>query len=418
MRIVDFRLGPTSTGRRASARLLWEDSELPSFDAYFESDGDGAGGLRAGADAFLAAAFVPAIRAGEKRIRIEDEAVCPILRDGLRAAAGFLRAWYGPATEPEIEAPAGFRAGRPEGPAALFFSGGADSLHLLRLNRALYPTSHPKAFREALHFLGMAMFEDDPGEGPRNLAARGLQSSERIARSSGLTLRRVRSNVARLSRDNHFWATHTQGAMLASVALGQTIRSASLAASWDTRRLMPWGSHPLLDPCYSSSAVEIHHLGVEFTRLEKLRALSDWPEALESLMVCHEAPLADAELNCGRCEKCLRTMVELLVANALDRATAFPVRRVTAEMIDAVEPAQIRTERFWSDLTGPLEAVGRADLARATRAFLSRARRQRRWEDEKGWKARLRRLDRRYLGGALLQRRRRIPDEKRETSRP
>ena len=406
MRIVDLRLVPTSTGRRASARLLWEDSGLQPFDAYFESDGDGRSGLRAGANAFLAAAFVPAIRAGEKRIRIEEQAVCPILRDGLRAAAAFLRAWYGPAIEPAIEAPGGFRADRPEGPAALFFSGGADSLHLLRLNRSIYPTSHPNSFREALHFLGMAMFEDDPGQGARNLAARGLRSSERIARTSGLTLRSVRSNVARLSGDNHFWATHTQGAMLASVALGQTIRSASLAASWDTRALPPWGSHPLLDPGYSSSAVEIRHLGFDFTRLEKLRALADWPEALENLMVCHETPLPGDEINCGRCEKCVRTMVELLVANALDRATAFPVRRVTAEMIDAVEPAQIRTERFWSDLTGPLEAVGRADLARATNAFVSRARRQRQWEDHSGWRGRLRRLDRRYLAGALQRLRR------------
>ena len=416
MRIVDLRLAPTPTGRRASARLLWEDSGLPAFDAYFESDGDGKSGLRAGANSFLAAAFVPAIRAGENRIRIEGAAVCPILRDGLRAAAAFLRAWYGPAAEPEIEAPGGFRVDRPEGPAALFFSGGADSLHLLHLNRSLYPTSHPNAFREALHFLGMAMFEDDPGDGPRNLAARGLQSSERIARSSGLTLRSVRSNVARLSRDNHFWATHTQGAMLASVALGQTIRSASLAASWDTRHLPPWGSHPLLDPCYSSSAVEIRHLGVDFTRLEKLEALADWPEALENMMVCHEAPLPAGELNCGRCEKCVRTMVELLAAHALDRATAFPVRRVTAEMIDAVEPGQIQTERFWRDLTGPLEGIGRADLARATNAFLSRARRQRRWEAEQGWKGRLRGLDRRFLGGAFLRLRRRLPGERREAS--
>ena len=418
MRIVDLRLAPTSTGRRASARLLWEDSGPPPFDAYFESDGDGLSGLRAGANAFLAAAFVPAIRAGERRIRIEEQPVCPILRDGLRAAAGLLRAWYGPAAEPAIEAPAGFRAERPEGPAALFFSGGADSLHLLRVNRSLYPTSHPNAFREALHFLGMAMFEDNPGERARNLAARGLRSSERIARTSGLTLRSIRSNVARLSRDNHFWATHTQGAMLASVALGQTVRSASLAASWDARLLPPWGSHPLLDPCYSSSAVEIRHLGVDFTRLEKVKALADWPEALETLMVCHEAPLPEGELNCGRCEKCVRTMVELLAANALDRATAFSVRRVTAEMIDAIEPAQIRTERFWSDLTGPLEAAGRSDLARATNAFLSRARRQRRWEDEKGWKGRLRQLDRRYLAGALQRLKRGVPGESGEVFRP
>ena len=403
MRILDLRLEPTAAGRRASARIEWEDVDRAPFAAYFESDGPAAAGLRGGANAFLTAAYIPALRAGERRVLVEGDTVCPILGEGLRAAAALLRAWYGGAAGPQIEASAGFRVGAPEGPAGLFLSGGADSLHLLRRNRELYPPGHPGAFREAIHFLGMAMFEERPGEGPRNLAARGLRSSERIAGACGLTLRSVRSNVARLSGDHFFWATHTQGAMLASVAHGQSIRSATLAASWDFRLLPPWGSHPLLDPCYGSSALEFRHFGIGFSRLEKLVSLSSWPAALENMIVCHEAPLPADELNCGRCEKCVRTMIELLVAGALDRATAFPARRVTAEMVDAVDPVQIPTERFWADLPERLDSIGRSDLSRATKGFLLRARRQRRWEGERGWKGSLRRLDRKYLGGAILR---------------
>jgi hypothetical protein len=418
MRIEDFRLGENPTGLRASARVVWEDVDRPPFEAFFESDGIATTNPRAYPNAFLTAAFVPAIRAGERRVRVEGAVVCPLLREGLRSASALLRQWSGPSVEPKIESPEGFRASTPSGPAALFLSGGADSLHLLQQNRSVYPDTHQNAFREAIHFLGMALFEDDPAEGARNLSERGLRSAQCVARSCGLTLRSVRSNVARLSGDHLFWASHTQGAMLASVALGQPIHSASLAASWDFRYLPPWGSHPFLDPCYSSSAVEIRHCGIGFSRLAKLTALGRWPVALENMIVCHQGPLPAGDLNCGRCEKCMRTMIELLIAGALDRATAFPVRRITGEMVDAIAPMPIPTERFWTDLPEPLEAIGRPDLARATKAFLARIRRQRRWESDRGWKGRLRRIDRAFLGGVILRLKQRATGGRRSAAPP
>ncbi|MGH9442863.1 MAG: hypothetical protein ACRD16_11375 [Thermoanaerobaculia bacterium] len=405
MKILDFRLAGTGARSRASARIVWEDSSRRPFDAYFEGEGIGA---PRGIDPnpFLTAAFIPALRAGELRVRIEDLPVCPVLVQGLLSAAALLGSWYGHRNIPKIEAPAASRPMLPAGPAALFLSGGADSLHLLFQNRSRHPETSEESFRDAIHFLGMALYEEDPGEAARNLAQRALETTREIARSSRLTLRSVASNVAALSGDHLFWATHTQGAMLASTALGLPIRSASLAASWDSRKLPPWGSHPSLDPLYSSSSVQVRHRDDEFTRLEKIRALADWPLALENMLVCHEGPLPPGELNCGRCEKCVRTMTELLIAGALDRATAFPVRRVTAEVLDALAPTQLRTERFWGDLPAPLEAAGRKDLAGATRRFLVRTRRQRQWEDGRGLKGRLREIDRIVFGSAVSRLRR------------
>ena len=45
------------------------------------------------------------------------------------------------------------------------------------------------------------------------------------------------------------------------------------------------------------------------------------PVALEHLRVCWEN--LEGAYNCGRCEKCIRTMVNLTVAGALDRCQTF-----------------------------------------------------------------------------------------------
>ena len=75
--------------------------------------------------------------------------------------------------------------------------------------------------------------------------------------------------------------------------------------------LLPWGSHPLTDRLLSSRGFEVHH-DMVFTRVEKLKALSAWPEALEGLKVCWEGQYrfdTSPDLNCCVCDKCVRTML-------------------------------------------------------------------------------------------------------------
>jgi 7-cyano-7-deazaguanine synthase in queuosine biosynthesis len=81
----------------------------------------------------------------------------------------------------------------------------------------------------------------------------------------------------------------------------------------------PWGTHPLLDPLWSSDAVEIVHDGPN-TRIEKLRLLVQYPEIMARLRVCWENI---GKYNCGLCEKCIRTMLALR-ALGIDRCAVFP----------------------------------------------------------------------------------------------
>jgi hypothetical protein len=99
------------------------------------------------------------------------------------------------------------------------------------------------------------------------------------------------------------------------------------------------------------------------SRLDKVAAIAEWPEALAVLRVCLMFDVPNGAPNCGRCEKCVRTMLELMLCGALDRATSFPVRDVTAEMVRDVPVNE--TNLFYLAYRDRLASIGRVDLARA-----------------------------------------------------
>jgi hypothetical protein len=71
--------------------------------------------------------------------------------------------------------------------------------------------------------------------------------------------------------------------------------------------VMPWGSTPLTDPLCSTAVMEIVHDGCEASRTEKVDWLVRHTKVSGDLRVCWEGPTLDR--NCGKCEKCVRTML-------------------------------------------------------------------------------------------------------------
>jgi hypothetical protein len=218
----------------------------------------------------------------------------------------------------------------------------------------------------------------------------------------------VRTNLWDLAPDVPFLGELSLSSALASVAhvLGSRFDSIAIASGHDTERERLRGTCPMLDPLYSSGAVEIHHEPNVRTRLERLRAIAEDPKLLENLVVCLAFPTAP-QINCGECEKCLRTMTALVALGRLDGARLFPARGVTPELIRAARLAP-HLGLYWDDSLPLLEAQGRTDLLDAIAEARERALREERWSADEGFLGRLRRLDRRYLGGRLLRMRRRL----------
>ena len=115
------------------------------------------------------------------------------------------------------------------------------------------------------------------------------------------------------------WATLAHGPGLASVALtlGPRFRAAMIGSSAGYARMHPWGSHPVTDPLLSTSETEIVHDGATHERVEKTAYISSSAVAGRTLHVCYQH---EASYNCGRCAKCVRTMLAL---KALGRLEAF-----------------------------------------------------------------------------------------------
>jgi hypothetical protein len=98
--------------------------------------------------------------------------------------------------------------------------------------------------------------------------------------------------------------------------------------------LSPWGSNPLSDPFLSSRQFAVLDDGGECTRSDKIALLAGWPAALRHLRVCFANPGHQA--NCGRCEKCIRTILAFRVAGV-----ALP-----PAFTEDVSERQIRRVRF------------------------------------------------------------------------
>ena len=412
MKIRDLREERDGERARVVARVEWETAARSPLDVFFETEGPAIGDLAAEPNALLAACFLPAVRHREERIALEGP-VCPVLAEGLATMTRVIESWGGAprGAPPRIEAAKGFRAPLPRRPmrAAALLSGGIDSLHLLTRNRADHPEGHPDRFRDALAVFGLYSPEQLSTNDPLAGFDGGRRALAEIAGEAGVALVPVATNVTALEPDWGFLADEFLGSALVSTAhlFARRWDRLSIASGRDVAILTRRGSHPLIDPCLSSGALQVRHVGTGFTRWEKLREIGDRDAAgWRHLVVCMNQP-PPPYLNCGRCEKCLRTMTGLEALGRLSDARQFPDRSVSAEMIRSagIHP---HVAPYWRDFVAPLRARGRDDLADAVEAGLGESERLRAWFDDRGWKGRLRKIDRRLFGGRVQRAVRRV----------
>lgn len=204
-------------------------------------------------------------------------------------------------------------AGHPDAGTVTCFTGGVDSFFSLSKRHA------DVSSLLFVHGLDVRLADTEfRAEISRHLGA--------VAARSGKTLIEGATNVRRfMSRHNLAWGLIAHGPVLASVGLllsGQH-RSMLIPASHAYTDLYPWGTHPLVDPLYSTELLTVSHDGGEATRAQKVRRLAHDPLAWDNLRVCYQRT---GRYNCGECEKCVRTMVTLHLEGTLDRFSVFPAR--------------------------------------------------------------------------------------------
>jgi hypothetical protein len=154
------------------------------------------------------------------------------------------------------------------------------------------------------------------------LTAKTVEKLQAAAHEMGKELVVLSTNIREYADKYVSWGEQYHGAALASIGLSLKFREISVASSFSTKDLHPWGSHPALDHLWSSNFTSIRHDSVSVPRIEKVRFIAQSSTAMKYLRVCWENP--NNSYNCGRCEKCLRTMINLQSVGRLQEIKTLP----------------------------------------------------------------------------------------------
>jgi hypothetical protein len=403
MHIDNLEETKTAAGKRISARVHWEENSRPAQELFFETAEEYGDGLACSAHPFVVACLIPAMRWGERRLIVEA-AVCPELVEGLATAVAVLQHWIGPERKAvAIESCGSYRPARRNHPyEGSFLSGGVDSLATLRMNHQRYPADHPRTIHDCLMVHGFDTGSQDPAMEVA-VFQRNFEAAQTAALDAGVCLIPVTTNLRTLDSRVDFWMEEFCGAGLAAVAhaFDNWFSAVAIASTYDIHHLTPAASHPLLDPHYSSSALLIRHDGIRFSRLDKLRVVADWPAGLQNVRVCTTND--PEQLNCGRCEKCIRTMTMLLALGKLDQTEAFPAQDVSPELLDTITFTYPYQDLSYREAAPLLAQRGRDDLVQVIEAKSAAFHRYERWHSEQDWKGVVKRFDRKWLHSALYQ---------------
>lgn len=282
--------------------------EIPGqerFTLWFRVPEAHAQALAETCEPFLLGLFFTGIRRGES-ICVHGQ-VAPSLLGNLRDLQAVWHAWcpsrYTPtelAADVEEEpawaaAPRGVLAG---------FSGGADSSFTVWRHCAGRAGPGARVLKAAMMVHGFDI-PIEQEEGFRRAAVR----AKAMLDSVGLPLLTVATNLRALrQRWTYSWAASLVACfMLFQKAYSTGIIADECSADWEG----PCPAGPRTDRPMSCDAFEVVTDGWLVQRVDKLRELAQWPEALRHLRVCYQDERYDR--NCGRCGKCMRTILAFRV---------------------------------------------------------------------------------------------------------
>jgi len=218
---------------------------------------------------------------------------------------------------------------------AMFFSGGVDSWYSYLQNQS-------SAFEKPVsHWIVVHGFDIDINN--NQLFDRVYSEIQAVAKKENITCIPVKTNVREILDQLLAW-DYSHGSAMAGVAqaMSANLGSVLFSGGTETKAVRPYGIHPELDPLWSTTDLDVIHIGLQARRIDKVvNWIANSTNALESLRVCWKNPHND--YNCGQCEKCFRTMLALKAAGVYNQANTFPKEIDLSKLSKLVlEPNQIR----------------------------------------------------------------------------
>jgi hypothetical protein len=331
--VDDIRLEPRDEQWELSGRITMERLDTDGLRIWFRFPGEYATGE------LDASPFLPALLATSmwwnETLNI-DGPVSARLLEAAPVAMRRYRSFYPSLTVVPVAASPRKLAGKPAA-TACFFTRGVDSWYSALTNIESSNGSRPR-LTHLLHVPGIDWNLTAPAH------ARGLAATRVAAAGIGCELVLVETNLRTFIERFQPWDV-THGGALAGIGLvlGPRFSHLLIASTFPVRRVLPWGSHPMLDPLWSTEQTEIVHDAADVSRVDKECFLVDHPHALSNLKACYES---DTETNCGVCEKCMLTMVGFRIAGVREHLSEFAMpleaRRLATHVVSAENRGWVR----------------------------------------------------------------------------
>jgi hypothetical protein len=296
---------PTIQADQIEASFMLEDAQGTRTRCWYKVSCEQQSALTESCDPYILPAIFIAMQK-HARLVVHGQ-VSPSLMKNLTELQTVWAAWRpGIYTPVEISADLEQECQLPANRAVLApFSGGVDSVF------TVWRHHYGLAGRQNLNIqAGLMMHGFDIRLNQPEAFARAAQKAQKSLDGLGIKLITIATNLKKI--DLSF--EDAQSAILAScmMLLQGAYSTGVIASSYPYNHLhLPWGSNPITDQLLSSTSFNIVHDATAFTRLDKVKWLAQWPDAVQSLRVCLEGENRDE--NCCRCEKCVRTILEFRV---------------------------------------------------------------------------------------------------------
>ncbi len=348
-----------------SARVCPETAYGGVFRVWFRFPSE-IGSLPTSGDPFLAGFLIPCMFVGED-LHI-DAPISPRLLQSVQAIQNLIREWYPDfhlisttSAEPHERI---YTSNYPA--TGAFFSGGVDSVYTL--------VKHQTQISELILVHGF----ENPVQNEELLEVT-LKSGLPIAQRLNKKLLVIHTNlrdradhwIASLGRryKGSFFGFSYQGSILAAVGLclQKKFDRIIIPSSYTYDSLVPYGTHPSLDPLWSTENLDFIHDGCESSRLEKIKKIMARASfAAHRLQVCEYNKAGES--NCCRCDKCIRTMLAIRLCGDLEQSITFqhPLDlRVVRQM-----PNPKRWQNDYLDLLSESQRLGESEIADALKIVL------------------------------------------------
>jgi hypothetical protein len=299
MKINNFRIEEGNSVSEISADIggvtLWYKIPTENFESI-------------NADPFVCAAFFPAMVSGENIEVSEDYPISRELVEGLYALQKILGCWNHSLTEFSINGSIRPAEKVTQG-TATFFSGGVDSLYTLK-----------SCSEEIDYTIYINGFDFDMKQ---EIFDKKYQQNKSLSEFYGKEIIPVQTNYNSMMYHNFkiSRALH-HGSCMASIAHLLGFEKVYIPSSYTYNQLIPFGSHPLTDHLWSSEVSKIVHSDASVARSIKTIEILKDKFVSDNLIVCWHEP----DKNCGKCGKCLRTMMVLEIAGIESEAFPHPFK--------------------------------------------------------------------------------------------